>query len=295
MRIASKNLFVVAAFLLPAICSAQTNSIKGFTEPYRSIEIAAPEMGTLSQVSVAEGDHILAGTIVANLNEEVLTASLAMAQESSRAQGKLNSAKAELALQTEKLDKLAGLLERRHASQTEVDRARAQLEVAQAKVETAQDDLRIRTFEVKKIQAQLEQRRLRSPIDGIVTQVFKEQGEFVSANDPTVVTVVQLNPLLAVFSVPQDQVNSIQAGQTAQIQIDGVSETISCLVEFVSPTADAQSGTSRVKVRIPNATLELASGRACFLLAEGADNSQLTHSKSNGDSGSIFRQTSSSR
>lgn len=295
MRIASKNLIIVAVFLLPAICNAQTNSIKGFTEPYRSIEIAAPEMGTVSQISVAEGDHIQAGAIVANLNEDVLTASLAMAKESSRAQGKLNSAKAELALQTEKLNKLAGLLKRRHASQTEVDRARAQLEVAQAKVETVKDDLRILTYEVKKIEAQLEQRRLRSPIDGIVTQVFKEQGEFVSANDPAVVTVVQLNPLLAVFSVPQDSVGSIQAGQSAQIQIDGVSSPVSCFVEFVSPTADAQSGTSRVKVRIPNANQELASGRACFLLIEGANNSQLTNSKSNGDSGSIFRQTSSSR
>lgn len=292
MRIATINL-VVAAILLPAICNAQSGQIKGFTEPYRAIEIAASEMGTLSQVMVAEGDHIQSGTIVANLNEQVLAASWAMAKESSRAQGTLNSAKAELDMQTKKHDKLLGLFKRRHASQTEVDRAQTQLEVAQAKVESAEDDLRIKSLEVRRIEAQLEQRRLRSPIDGIVTQVFKEEGEFVSANDPVVVTVVQLDPLLAVFSVPQAQASSIKKGQTMAIQIEGVTGTTDGFVEFVSPTADAQSGTSRVKIRIPNAAQELASGRACYLWGTTHGNSQLT--RSNGDSRSIFKQTSSSR
>jgi multidrug efflux pump subunit AcrA (membrane-fusion protein) len=41
-------------------------------------------------------------------------------------------------------------------------------------------------------------------------------------------------------------------------------------VEFVSPTADAQSGTVRVRVRIPNPGETIPSGVTCrLLLADG--------------------------
>jgi RND family efflux transporter MFP subunit len=297
MKNAILRILAVAVVFAPAMGLAQSNRIKGFTEPYHSIDVAAAETGTLAQISVSEGDQIASGDVLANLNEDVLTASLAMANEGSEAKGKLNSALAELKMQTEKFEKLQGLFNRQHASQTELDRAKTQLEVARAQVETVKDDLRIKTHEVRRIQAQLEQRRLRSPIDGIVTRVFKETGEFVSANDPVVATVVQLNPLLVVFSVPLETAGRIEDGQTVDLQIAGVSETTSGVVEFVSPTADAQSGTCRVKVRIANPELDLVSGLACYLVdtktASTIANS--ARSKSYAAPTPPFRQTSSSR
>ena len=237
--------------------------VTGFTEPYRTIDVAAAEMGILSEVAVREGDTVDSGTILARLNEDVLKASLAMVEESKNAKGKLNSALAELKLQEEHLGKLVGLQERQHASQMEIDRAKSQWEIAKARVEAVQDELRLKAFEMARIEAQLEQRRLRSPIDGVVTNVAKEEGEFVSASDPVVATVVQLDSLLVIFSVPQGEARRMMEGQRLPLTIGEIPVPAKGVVEFVSPTADAQSGTCRVKVRIDNAENRWQSGEVC--------------------------------
>jgi RND family efflux transporter MFP subunit len=255
-------LIAVLYFLATAPCAAQTD-IKAFTEPYRSIEIAASETGTIANLSVNEGDEIKAGSILANLNEEVLAASLAVAQKATESEGAIKSATAELKMQQERLEKLKGLFERRHASQTELDRAQSQFDIAAAKLESVQDDIRIKNLEMRRIEAQLEQRRLRTPIDGIVTQIFKDEGEFVSPTDPKVMTVVQLNPLRVVFSVPQNQTSRLKGKTSVPVILDG--KELIGKIEFVSPTADAQSGTCRVKIKIDNPNLQLSSGQACFL------------------------------
>ncbi len=253
--------------ILSASVSAQVldDQIKGFTEPWRSIDIAAPEMGTLSSILVEEGQRVESNMILARMHEEVLEASLAMANESQQAAGKLNSARAECRMQQERHEKLLGLFIRRHASQTELDRAKAQLEVATAQVEAVEDEMRIKALEINRIEAQLEQRRLRSPIDGVVTRIFKDEGEFVSANDPIVANVAQLDPLLVIFPVPQEHLSNLAVGQTIPLTIGPDNDRVDGVVEFISPTADAQSGTSRVKIRIDNSNMNWQSGVACHL------------------------------
>ncbi len=265
MKIACITFLVVV--LLTALASGQivSNSIKGFTEPFRSIDIAAAEAGTISAIAVQEGDHVQADTILARLNEDVLDASLAIASESRQAKGKLNLALAELHMQQERFRKLSGLFERQHASQTEIDRAKAQLDIARAQVESVRDDLCLKELEINRVEAQLEQRRLRSPIEGVVNRIFKDVGEFVSANDPVVVNVVQLDPLLVIFSVPREQARKLKEEQTIVLALGTERHPVDGFIEFVSPTADAQSGTCRVKIRIDNPDRQWPSGVVCHL------------------------------
>lgn len=243
---------------------AQIDGIRSFTEPYRTIDLAAGEMGTLFEVRVQEGDQVVAGQIVARLDEKVLEKSRAIAANSMNAKGKLHSAHAELKMQAKRLEKIKGLFQRKHASQNELERAEGQLEIARAQLEAVEDELRIRSLEFERIEAQIEQRRLRSPIGGVVTEIYKDEGEFVSANDPTVATVVQLDPLLVIFLVPQDTANRFQVNQSVDLLIGPDKQAAEGSIEHVFPI-DAQSGTRRIKVRIPNENLSLESGEECFL------------------------------
>ena len=122
-------LAVTVAFIC---CSAAYGQeyVKAFTEPYRSIEIAASETGILSELLVKEGDRVEAGGLLAKLNDDVLVASLAVGIESTESEGAIKSAMAELKMQQDRFDKLSGLFARRHASQTELDRAQSQLEIS---------------------------------------------------------------------------------------------------------------------------------------------------------------------
>lgn len=265
MKIACITIIVVV--LLTAVASGQIapSPIKGFTEPYRSIDVAASEAGTISFIAVAEGDQVGVDMILARLNEDVLRASLAIASADKQATGKLNLALAELHLQQQRLRKLTGLFERQHASQTEIDRAQTQLDIARAQLESVRDELCLKAMEINRVEAQLEQRRLRSPINGVVNRIFKDVGEFVSANDPVVVNVVQLDPLLVMFSVPQNQARYLEEQQNIRLALGEDQDQVDGFIEFVSPTADAQSGTCRVKIRIDNPDQKWPSGVVCYL------------------------------
>jgi len=240
--------------------------IDGFTEPYRDIDVAASELGSIASISVTEGQRVRAGQILAQLDDNVLRASLAIAEAGRQFEGRLDSALAELELQSDMLRKLELLREQKHASQQEVDRTLSQRNIADARVKSVREELIVKALECKRIEAQLERRRIYSPIDGIITLIYRDQGEFVSAGDPNVLKVVQLDPLLVVFSVPSEKAQRISPDQVVKVRLEDSKTEVDGFVEFISPTADAQSGTSRVRVRIPNTGERLPSGATCLLL-----------------------------
>ncbi len=251
-----------------AIADDDNQKIEGFTEPYADIELAASEMGILSKVSVKEGDTVQAGQLLASLDDTVLQAALKVALASKNARGSLDSAAADLDTREVELRKLTELRSRNHASQQEVDRVAGAVRIAKARVQAVREELEVKRLEYHRIQAQLNRRRIRSTIDGIVTDIYREQGEFVSPSQPTVARVVQLNPLRIVYSVPIDRRSDITKGQDVAINIGADAQTADAQVEFVSPTADASSGTFRVKVRLANPDGQWQAGDRSVLLLD---------------------------
>ena len=239
--------------------------IDGFTQPYRDIDVAAPEMGQIDRLAVREGDRVKAGQVLARLDDEVWKATLEVAASMESA-GRVEAAEAELRLCQETLVKLTALHERDHATQQEVDRALAQRDVAEARVKAAEEELLVKAREYERADVQLEQRSVLSPVDGIVTQIYKDEGEFVSPSDAVVIRVVQLDPLLIVFSVPVTDLDNLAVNTKVQVRVDAVDKPIEGMVEFVSPTADAQSGTTRVRVKIANPGEAIRSGANCHLM-----------------------------
>lgn len=253
-----------------AVCSSFCNDaisqeIKSYTEPYKSVDVAAPEMGTLGELCVSEGQFVKRGEAIARLDDAVLKATLLMAQANVEATGQLESATAELQMHQRKYEKLKNLRDRRHATANELERAISELEIAKAKVHVVEEDHRLKTLEKQRIEAQIEQKQLRSPIDGFVTYVTKNPGEFVSMYEPNVAHVVQLDPLLAIFSVHHRVVDTFKVGQTVDVSMAGEKDKVAGEVEFISPVADGQSETVQVKVRIPNPNFKWRSGIACHL------------------------------
>jgi len=225
--------------------------IEGFTEPWKDIHVAAAEMGTLQSVLVRDGQQVTSGQLLARLNDDVLKVSLEVASAGMTATGELETARTQLDLKQVELEKLQELFEREHASQQELDRVSGELRVAESRLMTVREDLDIRRLEHARIQAQLKQREIRSTIDGVIVEVKKEEGEFVSPSDPVVARVVQLDPLRVVFSVPNERRGDVKTGQAVMMQIVGGGLPTGT-VEHVSPVADASSGTFQVNVRLPN-------------------------------------------
>lgn len=253
----------IAICSLAANCSAET--IEGFTEPFRTIHVASPESGIVARVFVREGEVVTAGQQLVSLDDEVHRMLLEIAKQQMVATGRVNSTRAELDLHQSRFAKLSELRRAGQAYQQEVDRARADVEVAQGRLLAIEEDLALRRLEHKKIAVQLQRRTVTAPVNGVVLMLTKNPGEYVSPVDPEVLTLVQLNPLRATFLMNRTQSAQVRVGAPVTIAFTDSDMSAAGVVEQVSELTDAESGTVPVRIRIDNRDGKYRSGERCTL------------------------------
>ncbi len=245
---------------------AQGELVEGFTEPYRQIDVSAgSESGLIMSVKVKEGQQVRVGELIAELDTDVLVATLNVARERSILTGRLDGARAELELRRHRLTKLRELLQQGHATEGELERAQTDVAVAKANLVLAVEERRLAALESKRIEPQIERRHVRSPFDGIVTQVHREIGEAVLINDPRLVTLVQLNPLRVKFSLSVQQAGQIAEKQVLGLLLTDLDQPLEGTVEVIAPVLDAKSGTVQVTCVIDNRNNQYRSGMRCVL------------------------------
>ncbi len=255
----------VIAVVLVYQASVAANEVDGFTEPNRKVNVAAVETGTISAIHVREGDVVEKGQILVQLDDAVYRALLAIAEEGMHSRGQLKSAEAELSMRRQRLEKLEALRMQGHARQEEVERAQADMEIAEARVLSANELLEIKRLEYNKVQIQLSRRAIRAPLDGVVSRLHKDEGEFVAPNDPYVMELVELDPLLGTFSVPSHLAVRLENGQQLSVFLEDVQQWVEGEIESIAPVTDAESGTIRLRVRIANGNGKFRSGERCTL------------------------------
>ena len=269
------RLFIGLLALVGLSTSVRAQDVESFAEPYRRIDVAAAESGIVLKLHVKEGDHVAADQPLADLDQDVLKASLEIARAHKDADSSLLSAQAELLLREERLAKLEELKLSGNASEEEVRRASLERELAAGRVLAAKESLAIKKLEFERIQLQLDRRTIRSPIGGYVVELFREEGEFVAPTSPMIVTVVQLDPLLVTFPVPASQALTLQERRPVTVRIDGHEKPTRGEIELVSPVTNAESQTVRVRVRIPNPENRFRAGSKAWL-SLGSDPTKLT-------------------
>lgn len=259
-------LAVLAFALAPSASAEDASSLEGYTEPYRTINVATSQTGILDQLRVREGDHVNEGQILGALDNDVHAALLAVAKAGMEAHGERDSAQAELGLRQRRLEALEKLLTDGHARPEEVERARTDLAIAEAHVQTALEDKELKTLEYTRIRLQMEQRSIRAPLAGEVTTIYKQRGEFLAPNEPVLLRLVELDPLRVTFFLSRPQADLLRIDSQVRVSFVAGNQTVVGAVEFVSPVTDAESGTVSVKVRLANPGQRLHGGERCRLV-----------------------------
>jgi RND family efflux transporter MFP subunit len=273
----SRMMVMIVAVLAMSVHSLRANDVDGFTEPYRTINVAAAEQGVITSLLVKEGDTVHKGQLLATLDSDVWEAAKEIAKAGQDSMGRIKSATAALELKKERLEKIEELQAEGHAHPEEVMRAKTDLEIAEAELLAAREDQIIKSLEYARIQTQLERRKIVSPIDGVVTKIHKEVSEYVAATDPAVLTVVQCSRLKIIFPVPAPDAAYITVGQKIPVNFPGGMENAEGIVEVVNPVTDPESGTVRVKVVLDNAKGHYRSGMGCFLKMDTLSQRSLTN------------------
>ncbi len=233
------------------------------TEPYEQSRIAAVEQGVIQKIEIHEGQRIEAGQVLALMDQGVLKQARVLAEIRAKSQSRINSAKAELKLRSSQRGNMDSLINKGHANPFEVDQVLSQYEKAVAEYRGAVEQQQENKAELARIDAELGRRSVRSPIAGVVTEIHKRHGEYLSANDPVFATVVQLDRLRVRFYLDADETERLKKGQTVTLYVGKGQEPVSGTVEFVSPVVEPKTSLARVNVIIDNTQLKIRSGITC--------------------------------
>jgi RND family efflux transporter MFP subunit len=250
--------------LMSLVGCAMTNPLSAqilssFTEPHESVRLSIAEPGRVAQVHVKLGDRVEKGDLILSLDNKVYELAKRIAETKATADGEINYAEAELKLKTSRYEKLKSVQSSGHAGVNELDLAATELEAAKARLQSALDVRQHSQLEVLQIEAQIEQRLVRSSIDGVIVEVYHKPGEYVSVNEPVTAVVANLSKLRAKFYLLTEQARSLSADSTVDVVLqDGT--RLAARVEYVSPITSAKSLTVRVDVIIPNEQNQNRSG-----------------------------------
>lgn len=254
-------LMVATASLL--LVDSAAGQFDGFTEPYRTIELASDETGLIERVQVQEGDRIRAGQEIARLSSDLQRVQLELAAHMAGTDSAIVSAQQTLAKRQQIWEQIQKLRADGHAHENELVRAEMELDLARSRLQAAKDEHTAREIEMRRATAQLERRTIVAPFDGVVAKLHRKEGEFLSPVRPEVVTLVDTDRLYAVFSIPSSSVSILEVGKTYQLEI-GSQVGVQATLDSIGVQTDAESGTVRVKLLIENRDLKLRAGEPCI-------------------------------
>ncbi|PIE59039.1 MAG: hypothetical protein CSA33_00260 [Desulfobulbus propionicus] len=224
-------------------------TLESFLEPDKQVDIVPVNRDIVTKLHVVEGDSVKKGQLLVTLDLGVLNERKNIAQILATNHGRLDSAQALVNIRQAHLENLKRLESTGHVRQKELEVSRADLAVAQADLLTAQEERTIRQAELRHIEAQIEVKKIRSPIDGLVSRVYKTEGELVGLNDEdALISVVSPHPLHVIFYLPHAYAEQIAVGQQVALQVGVPAETVLGKVLFVAPLVHPESGTIRVKI-----------------------------------------------
>lgn len=219
----------------------------------------------MESIRVKVGQRVTAGQDLGALDSEVLRVQRKICLAKSEASSELEAAKAELEVRKSLYERYLALRkDSNEASEVEVNRKRADMEIQQAKVRSVEEARSLQLLEVEQLDAQLRQRMFVSPIEGIVVDVDVEQGDFVAPGQTkSLMTIVDIDRLRATFHVPSRQAASLTDAQEITLAIPDTATSVSAKVEYVSPITDPRTGTVVVRAIIPNEKQAIRSGIRC--------------------------------
>ncbi len=108
-------------------------------------------------------------------------------------------------------------------------------------------------------QAQFDYTRLRSPIDGVVTDRAVYPGDVAPAGTPLLI-VMDVSKVIVRLHIPQSQAAQLKVGDPATIHVPGIKSGVPAKVRIISPALDPNSTTVEIWVQADNPTHQLQPG-----------------------------------
>ena len=204
-------------------------------EPSKVVNISSPVEGVLNRISVERGDVVKAGQTIAQLESSVERAAVELSRQKSR-------------FNQRKVQRNKTLYAKKLISLHDKDEMETEALVSR--------------LELRKAQAVLAERTIKSPVGGIVVERFLNEGEFVGSEP--IVKIANINPLFVEVILPVTALGKVSKGMSARVFPQApFTGHYPAQVVIVDKIVDAASGTIRTRLLLPNPDNTLPAGLKC--------------------------------
>jgi multidrug efflux system membrane fusion protein len=218
----------------------------GTAEADQSVAVRAEVGGILKKIYFREGDLVKAGQLLFQIDADSQQAEVEKARANlARDHAAWDEAKAQA-------QRLQSLVAKEFVTQQEYAQAMAQEQAAAANVRASQATL-------KSVQLQFGNTHITAPFSGRAGILNVKQGNLVSASSATpLVTINAMQPVMVAFNVPQQNLQKIREQQhksalAVEVRRNGKEAVLAQgTLAFIDNAVDPQTGTIRMKARIPN-------------------------------------------
>ena len=230
-------------------------------EPDEVVEVGSPVIGVIQSI-VKRGDKVRKGAVLAVLRNDIDRAALSVAQSRAAAEAEEKAAVANYDFSKQRRVRAEELLRKEFVSKQALDQAIAEDEVAKQKLSQAREQRRILSREAALAQQRLEERTIRSPINGIIVERYLTAGERVE--EKPLLRVVKIDPLRIEAILPSALYGTVPLGSTARILPEMPNAApATATVTLVDKVLDAASGTFRIRLQLPNPDGAVPAGLRC--------------------------------
>jgi RND family efflux transporter MFP subunit len=217
--------------------------------PNRDVKVSSLVPGRVAELTVAEGDKVSAGQLIAKIDDHSFRDQLAQAEAGeATAQANVENAKLNLARNED-------LVQRGIAARKDLEDARTETSVNAAAVKQAQ-------AAVSTARLQLSRTEIHSPIAGTVVKRFVSGGEQVDGTAAApLVEVANLAEVELDANVPASDLMRMKEGQTIRVTSSSLpGKTFAGKIVGVSSAVDPMSNAGLVRIRIANGSGDLKLG-----------------------------------
>jgi len=241
-------------------------TFSGTLDAFAKLTVAPKIGGRVVRVPVDLGDPVPEGQQLVELDADEFRQAVALAEaDRTVAQARLLEAEGALETKRRELERVEKLHASGLSSDAVLDTTRAAARTAAAAEQVARGGLARAKAELATARIRLGETVIEAgPLAGGGTRVVAarmvDPGDTIAANTP-LLSVVEIDPLIAAISVTEQDYPRIRIGQRATLSTDVLpGQRFDAVVERIAPAFDEASRQARVELRVDNADLTLKPG-----------------------------------
>ncbi|HMX09909.1 MAG TPA: efflux RND transporter periplasmic adaptor subunit [Burkholderiaceae bacterium] len=254
-----------------ASTAGATTEVDCMILPSKVVEIRSPVVGLIEKVHVRRGAAVRLDEPLVTLESAVERSAMSTAAFKAQTQGALQVAGHKARAAREKAKRFQELFEEEFVSAQARDDARAEWDLAEAELKTAQENAELARLEHRQMVEQLNRRVLRSPVNGVVMDVNLYEGSLVDPGDgrKAIMKVAQTDMLRVEATVPVQRFREFRADGWLLVKPEApFDRSFRARVNTIDRVVDPAAGTFGVVAELENRRQELPGGIRCTLSAQ---------------------------